>query len=741
MKWLQSLPIYVIMLLLLLMMALPAIGLIAYTELHDRETDLQESTRASSYLLNNIATALIHEVKNTEQLMTMLSLLPEVRQRHSDSVNRLLADILSKNNYFANIVIVDRAGESWASAVPSDKPMSYGDRKAFKDAIATGRFSSGEYQLGSASRKPIINFALPLKDSNDAISGAILFSINLEQIGSLLKADKLPSGTSFGVFDHKGTFIYRTIDPGKFIGGQDKPDLFERMKNGPEEGQIDLISNDGMHRVSAYRKIRLYADQPPYAYIRGGTPIDIATREANITLVRNLIAMTVLLVMVFTLTMWFSKRLLVNRIVSLHNASRRLASGDLTVRVAHQVAGGELGKLGHAFDEMAEALAGAIAERERKEEAIRERELRYRTLFDKATDGILILDGDGRIIDVNNSFASVHGYTLDELHKMNLKDLDTPETTEHVPGRMKRLKAGEALEFEVEHFHKSGTVIALSVAATRIELDGLPCVIGFHRDITDRKRAEDEKKKFEQQLLSAQKLESLGVLAGGVAHDFNNILTAIIGNTELALMKLNAESPIVGNLYKIQQSAARAADIAKQMLAYSGKGKYIVDQINLNRLLEEMLHLLEVSIAKKTVLRLNMQTPIPTVLVDVSQMRQIITNMVINASEAIGEQGGMITLSTGSITCDRDCLKDVRQGENMAEGEYVWMEVADTGCGMDEEIVSKIFDPFFTTKFTGRGLGLAAVLGIVRGHHGAIKVRSEQGKGSVFTVLLPSSGN
>jgi hypothetical protein len=139
MKWLQSLPIYVIILLLLLMMALPAIGIIIYTELHDRKTDLQESTRASSYLLNNIASELIHEVKNAEQLMTMLSLLPEVRQRHSDSVTRLLTDILSKNNYYADIVMVDRAGETWASAVPAGKLISYGDRKEFKDAMATGR--------------------------------------------------------------------------------------------------------------------------------------------------------------------------------------------------------------------------------------------------------------------------------------------------------------------------------------------------------------------------------------------------------------------------------------------------------------------------------------------------------------------------------------------------------------------------------------------------------------------------
>ena len=175
------------------------------------------------------------------------------------------------------------------------------------------------------------------------------------------------------------------------------------------------------------------------------------------------------------------------------------------------------------------------------------------------------------------------------------------------------------------------------------------------------------------------------------------------------------------------------------MLAYSGKGKFVVENIDLNVLLVEMLHMLEVSISKKAVLRLNQYQPLPQVEADATQMRQIIMNLVINASEAIGDKSGVIAITTGCMDCDRNYLKDVWLDENLTDGLYIYLEIADTGCGMGKETLSKLFDPFFTTKFTGRGLGMAAVLGIVRGHKGAIKVYSEPDKGTSFKVLLPAS--
>jgi len=204
-------------------------------------------------------------------------------------------------------------------------------------------------------------------------------------------------------------------------------------------------------------------------------------------------------------------------------------------------------------------------------------------------------------------------------------------------------------------------------------------------------------------------------------------------------MRINKESPAVDNLRRIEQASARAADLAKQMLAYSGKGKFVIENIDLNILLEEMLHMLEVSVSKMAVLRLNPYTPLPTVEADSTQMRQIIMNLVINASEAIGDKSGIIAITTGCMDCDRNYLKDVWLDENIREGLYVYLEIADSGCGMDKETMAKLFDPFFTTKFTGRGLGMAAVLGIVRGHKGAIKVYSEPKRGTTFKILLPSS--
>ncbi|MEI6305504.1 MAG: response regulator, partial [Deltaproteobacteria bacterium] len=299
---------------------------------------------------------------------------------------------------------------------------------------------------------------------------------------------------------------------------------------------------------------------------------------------------------------------------------------------------------------------------------------------------------------------------------------------------------GEPQIFEWQPLRADGTVFDVEITLSRLELAGSVCLQAIVRDITDRKHADEIRSNMEKQLLHAQKLESLGVLAGGIAHDFNNILMAIIGNADLALMRINKESPVTENLHKIEQAAARASDLAKQMLAYSGKGKFVVEHIDLNNLLEDMLHMLEVSISKKAVLRFNLHQQLPTVEADATQMRQIVMNLVINASEAIGDKSGVIAVTTGCMDCDKNYLKDVWLVENLIEGLYVYLEIADTGCGMNKETLAKIFDPFFTTKFTGRGLGMAAVLGIVRGHNGAIKVYSEPRKGTTFKILLPASG-
>jgi two-component system cell cycle sensor histidine kinase/response regulator CckA len=274
----------------------------------------------------------------------------------------------------------------------------------------------------------------------------------------------------------------------------------------------------------------------------------------------------------------------------------------------------------------------------------------------------------------------------------------------------------------------------------RLEFDaeGRPRkMLGTIQDITGRKQAEAERQQLERKLLETQKLESLGVLAGGIAHDFNNILTGILGNATLASLDLPAGSPVHDNLETIRQASLRAADLCKQMLAYSGKGRFVVQNLSLNGLVEETTHLLQISISKKAVLRFNLYPALPPIEADATQLRQVIMNLVINASEAIGEKSGVISLSTGLARVDRDYLGGTLLAPELPEGTYVFLEVADSGCGMSPETQAKIFDPFFTTKFAGRGLGLAAVLGIMRGHKGALKIHSEPGQGTTFKLLFP----
>ncbi|MBJ6799435.1 response regulator [Geomonas propionica] len=380
-----------------------------------------------------------------------------------------------------------------------------------------------------------------------------------------------------------------------------------------------------------------------------------------------------------------------------------------------------------------------ITEHRKSEEERQENLLLFESLMRYSPMGIRIFDGTtGQCILLNQATGEIAGGPVEVMQEQNFRHLRSWRESGLLAVAEQVLEDGVARVRDVDLHTSFGKDVAMSYSLSRLLMKDKKHLLVVGRDITDERRLGEEKKQMEAQILHVQKLESLGVLAGGIAHDFNNILMAIMGNAELALLRLPQESPVRTNLQNIEKSSQRAADLAQQMLAYSGKGSFVIEVLDVNAVIREMSHMLEVSISKKAEMRLELDHDLPPLEVDATQIRQVIMNLVINASEAIGDHTGVISVRTGTRRLDEAELSRLWLTDRLQAGPYVYLEVADDGCGMDQETLGKIFDPFFTTKFTGRGLGMAAVLGIVRGHRGTIEVLSEPGRGSLFRVYLPA---
>lgn len=375
-----------------------------------------------------------------------------------------------------------------------------------------------------------------------------------------------------------------------------------------------------------------------------------------------------------------------------------------------------------------------IAAMERAQEELRQSEERYRTMFDTMLEGFCIIevifDASGRPVDyrfveINPAFETQTG--LKNARGRLIREL-IPDNEAH----WFELYGQVALTGQPAHLvnEVKGLGRWYEVSAYRVGGPGSRKVAVLFNDITESRQAEER-------LRQAQKLESLGLLAGGVAHDFNNLLVGVIGNASLAKEFLPPDNPAAELLESVVRTGEQAAHLTRQMLAYSGKGRFVVEPLDLTAIIPDMSGLVRPSISKKIRLDLNLQEDLPPIEADRGQVQQIFMNLAINASEAVGSHEGLISVRTGVQNVDDRYQQLHPEAAGLGPGEYVFLEVRDTGCGIDDATRAKIFDPFFSTKFTGRGLGLAAVAGIVRGHQGAITVTSAPGKGSCFTVLFP----
>jgi PAS domain S-box-containing protein len=367
---------------------------------------------------------------------------------------------------------------------------------------------------------------------------------------------------------------------------------------------------------------------------------------------------------------------------------------------------------------------------------------RVADLYDRAPVGYLTLSKKGVILESNLTFTTMSGVERCQLiekplssivvnedqstYYLFLREIFETKKEQRCELRIKTINAG-FLWVQLESVYEE----AREGESDRVRLSLI--------DICERKSAEEEKRTLMQQVQHRQKLESLGIMAGGIAHDFNNILALILGNTELALKTLSSSSPAWSFLQEVDDAAMRATVLVQQMLAYSGRGRFVVKLLDLSEAVNGIAHLLKSAISRKASLTTQLEKNLPTIKADPAHIQQIVMNLITNASEAIGEDRvGTITVSTGVETVSRESHEASCFHIVPAAGHYVFLEVVDTGCGMDNDTKERLFDPFFTTKFTGRGLGMSTVLGMVCGHNGAIMIESEVGKGTTFRVLFPA---
>jgi PAS domain S-box-containing protein len=385
------------------------------------------------------------------------------------------------------------------------------------------------------------------------------------------------------------------------------------------------------------------------------------------------------------------------------------------------------------------ARIGAILRRRRAEAERAEMAESLQLLLESTGEGVFGEDREGRCAFVNRAAAEMLGYPRDALLGRDLHGTvhhtradGAPYPAEACPIHAV-LRTGEPRRGRDELlFRADGSSFPIEYSASPIKRDGrTQGVVVTFTDITERRRAEEH-------LLQSAKLESVGVLAGGIAHDFNNILTGILGNASLVLESLAGQDPNRTLLTEVVTAGERAADLTRQMLAFAGKGQFVIEPVDFSRAIQDVSELLAATLPKPVRLNLQLAPSLPPVQADPRQIQQLIFNLVINAGEAIGDQAGVVTVETG--------VRDLPQGApasppfgRLAPGQYVYAAVQDTGGGMDAATRSRIFEPFFSTKFTGRGLGLAAALGIARAHHGVIHVQSEPGRGSRFELLAPAA--
>ena len=696
------------LLLIVVIIAFPAICIIISSGLQQRRAAIHDAQLETQKFAETIVSEQKNLVASTRQLFIALSQLPEVTYHKRVEVQAVLAEILKLSPQYSNIFIADPSGEVWASAVPLTEAVSVADRRYFKNALASGKLSSGEYHMARTSGKPTLNLGYPLKDKTGKVTAVVCAGLSLNYYQHIFDAYSLPKGASFALIDYKGIILARAVEPEKYVGKSSDPEIFRQMQEGPEEKtSIGKSSVVGDKRIQTYRKLRLEDESTPYMYVRAGIPTNVVMSEANAALSKNLLIYSLSLLVAFISSWLIGKKYIIDRVLLLQRSSQRLANGDLAVRVAHEVGGGEIGELGQAFDEMAQKLAW-------REEALRESEKSYRDIFNTTHDALFVNDESGRITEVNRAAEIMFGYARDELLQMSVKDIISGTPPYSFPEALilieKSLQEGTQ-EFEWLNRRKSGESFWTAITITPTSVVGGRRVLAVVRDITERKEMEHMKE----------------AMLSSISHDMRTPLTAMLGFLEFVIENQVDDAQLKDYHSIMYKEGVRLNEMITNFLDMQRlKAKlyeYNFKPLEVRPLLEDVVAIFAGPAAKHSII-VGAAASLPPISGDDELLHQALSNLLSNAIKYSPE---------GS-----EVILDARLEDNRV---ILW--VKDAGIGVPAESLGRVFDMFYRAESTSRrqiagtGLGLALVKEIVSAHNGQVWVESRLGQGSTFYLSLP----
>ena len=717
---------------------MPALAIILYSGLEERRRSIEDARQSILLLTHAMAEAQQDFSRSVRQVLSTLSFLPQVQRLDPEPCGEIFRAILEQHPAYLNIALTDPAGQVLASGRPL-RTRDLADRKHVREAIGKKTFAIGEFIVSrTGSGTPAFAFAYPVLNPNKSLKGVLTAAIQLVNFGAFHEVSSLPDESFVALTDYQGIrlFYYPPHKDTNPIGEPVSRSSWEKARQAGGKGIFVGRGSDGTQRIFAFEPVRFKPDDAPYLYVWAGIPEAYVLAPANATLKRNLLLLVAVALLALFIARLIGKKTLISPIESLVDLSRQYARGDLAARSELTTAPEEFLTLTKAFHDMAAALT-------RNQRTLRESEDRFKRLFEYAPEAYYLSDSEGRFLDGNKKGEELLGYRRHELIGKNFLELGLlpeDELPKAIDGLAENLQGKATGPEEFTLLRKDGSHVIVEISTIPIMIGDQQIVLGIARDITERKRAAEALGESEEKLARSKKMESLGLLAGGVAHDLNNVLSGIVSYPELLLLDLPPDSKWRKPIETIQESGKRAVDIVQDLLTVARGVAMPRQSVNINDQIEHYLHSPEFDQIKQlypsVAVKTNLAGDLLGIVGSPVHIGKVVMNLVSNAVESI-KGPGRVTLSTTNRYLDRP----LKGYDDVAVGEYVVFSVADNGQGISPEDLKRIFEPFYTKKVMGRsgtGLGLAVVWNIMMDHKGYIDVRTGE-KGTVFALYFPAA--